>query len=253
MTSQLSSPVALAGPLSAITSAVAAAANVAPNYFAVSVPAASVALANAPFTLSAGAAAPAAGGGSSSGTVAGAALGCAAGVVALACALWARRSYAKHNRLPCCRDRVTEARKRDEMKRLAEEAAEVERELAVVSPLRLAEAAGGEASPASPALGGAKPVRAAFLVRELSRKAAITVEAEAKSKVAEERSRASEAAAAAALAGVAELRRQLSAHEGRASAERAAAESAAEAAELRRQLDARSAAAPFSFAPRVVQ
>ena len=177
MTNILVSPSLLAGALSRSVSLLAAATGMPAGSFAASVPPGRVLVANAAFLLGNGAgsspSSSSSGGGVGSGALAGGIVGGVAGAIALACAIWARRSYAKHNKLPCFRDRRSElfarkslefeAKEVDNALAEAERAIEAREEAARVEAAAAAAAAtaskfGGGAAPAS-ASGGTVPAK----------------------------------------------------------------------------------------------
>jgi len=191
----LSSPAAISGALTASASSFAAATGVDVRGLSAVVPPRSVSVANAPFSLTAPAAAAASGadsGASSTGGIVGGIIA----ALALACAIWGARSYAKHGKLPCFRDRRKEIFYRREEKAeqdlVASAIAEAEAALEVAHAG--ADAASKPAVVARPSKPKPKGADAALVVRKLSQKSA-----------------AAEAAAAAAVAEVAELKRQLAA------------------------------------------
>jgi len=209
----LASPAAMSGALAASAASFAAATGVDVRALSAVVPPGSVSIAHAPFSLAvpAAAAASSADGGASTGGIVGGIIA----ALALACGIWGARSYAKHGKLPCFRDRRKEIFFRREEK--------AEQDL-VASAIAEAEAA-LEVSPAAGADGAPKPAvarptkpkprgqEAAFVVRKLSQKSA------------------------AADAEIAALRKQLA-------AAKTSDADAEELAELRRQLAAAKAAAP---------
>jgi hypothetical protein len=93
----LSSPTLAAATLRAVTAQLGAATQLGAAAFAISVPASGVTLANSPFLLGSTVVATAAAADNGS-TAGGAAAGGIIGAIALACIVWARRSYAKHKK-----------------------------------------------------------------------------------------------------------------------------------------------------------
>jgi hypothetical protein len=198
----LASPTLAASTLRSVAAQLGAATQLGAAAFAISVPAAGVVVANAPFTF--GATVVIASSSSDSGGAAGgAAAGGIVGAIALACAIWAFRSWKKHGQLPCCRNRKREmfaARdERLEAEETARAIAEAEAQLEAASPpqkptMDVSSAFGnGSGVPRKPK--GDK--NAALTVRKLAK-----------------RSADAEKAAAAAAAEVAELKRLLAAAKG---------------------------------------
>ena len=227
----LSSPTLAASTLRAVAAQLGAATQLGAAAFAVSVPASGIALANSPFVLSgtvvvSAAAADGGGGASSTGGIVGGIL-CA---LALACGIWAGRSYSKHGVLPCCRDRRREL---VVSRSLKSEAVEVTSALAEAE--RVLEFDANVTAAAAAAASG--PGAAAVPQRPKSSKADVVKRLVAKA--ARDSASAEKAAAekAAAAAEVAELRRQL------AQAKKGDDVDAGEVAELRRQLAAAKQAA----------
>ena len=109
MSAVLASPALAGSTLRAVTLQLGAATQLGAAAFSVSLPPSGIALANSPFVLGGtvvvAAAAADSGGSSVSGTVGG-----IVAAIALACAIWGARSYAKHGVCPCCRDRAREKR-----------------------------------------------------------------------------------------------------------------------------------------------
>jgi hypothetical protein len=145
----LASPTLAASTLRAVTAQLGAATQLGAAAFAVSVPAAGVTLANSPFVLGSTVVVAASGDGASGSSSTGGIVGGIICALALACGIWAGRSYSKHGVLPCCRNRALESLRR---KSEHNEAVEVERALAE------AEAAlERSAAPAAASSGGAAP------------------------------------------------------------------------------------------------
>jgi hypothetical protein len=210
----LASPSALKGALAATTASLAAASSIDARAFSAAVPAASISVSNSPYSLTPIVVSSASSGDSGSAT--GGIVGGILAALALACAVWGMRSYSKHGKCPCCRDRRKELVYRREEKAdqelVASAIAEAEAALEVTAP---AEAAAGPAKPtmARPTKPKPKGSDAAFVVRKLAQKSA------------------------AADAEIAALRKQL------ASAKQNDDVDKDEVAELRRQLAAAKAAA----------
>jgi membrane associated rhomboid family serine protease len=127
-TATLSSATLMAPILAKVSQLLVSVTGLPASAFSVSAPSSELLLVNAPFSMAQPSAAVAAAvtvnsAGTVGGTVGG--IVCAA---ALACAVWARRSYQKHKKLPCCRDRKTEVRRLTEMRIKAAEAAEIDRD-----------------------------------------------------------------------------------------------------------------------------
>ena len=116
----LNSPALMKGPLDATTASFATASGVDVRALSAAVPAASVSVANAPFSLSVGGGASSSSSGTSSGTLTGGIVGGIVGAIGLACAVWGVRSFSKHGQCPCCRDRKRELVYRREEKADAE-------------------------------------------------------------------------------------------------------------------------------------
>jgi hypothetical protein len=115
ITATLASPAALKPALATTAASLAAASGLDVRTLSAAVPEGSVAVANSPFALGGGpTVVAAAAAGDSGGATGSAAAGGIVGAVLLACAIWARRSYAKHGAMPCCRDRNRELRSRAE-------------------------------------------------------------------------------------------------------------------------------------------
>jgi len=235
---------ALAAPmptlLASISQSVASALRVPASAFSTSAPAA-VTFVGSPFVAASTVvvaaeanSAPATGGAAAGGIV---------GAILLACGLWAYRSYAKHGKLPCCRDRAREALVKkssaSETVEITSAIAEAEKALGGVSVDEQAAAAarfgggGGGAAAAS---------KKALVVKRLVEKAARD----------SEKARLTEEAAKAAAAEIAALRAQLAAAK--------ASDDASEVAQLRAQLreaktqraaevEARSSFVPQGVAP----
>ena len=92
-----------------IISAIAASGSVPASALATNIDASSVAFANLPFLMAASpvpTVSASSGGGNSTGAIVGAVLG----ITAAFLAIWSWRSWAKHGKLPCCRDRGAEKR-----------------------------------------------------------------------------------------------------------------------------------------------
>jgi hypothetical protein len=193
--SVLGSSSACAGTLRAITAALGTATSLGAQAYSAAVPAASIAVANAPFELGGGApavVATSAGGGAAA--TGGAAAGGVIAAVILACAIWVRRSYAKHKKLPCLRDRGAEKRRALEARRLADEANEMISELSTVTPLHYA-ASSAEPAAAGAAGGAAAPAKGMLLVRAISKRNK-ALEEEAATRAREAAAARDEAAAA---------------------------------------------------------
>ena len=94
----LSSPTLAASTLRAVAVQLGAATQLGAAAYALAVPASGVALKNAPFALGATVIVASAAAADTSGTTGGAAAGGIVGAIALACCVWARRSYNKHKK-----------------------------------------------------------------------------------------------------------------------------------------------------------
>jgi hypothetical protein len=226
----LSSPTIAAATLKAVTAQLGAATQLGAAAFAVSVPAAGVTLANSPFVLGSTVVVAASGDGASGSSSTGGIVGGIICALALACGIWAGRSYSKHGVLPCCRDR-----KRETLTRKSElsEAAEVERALfEAESALERKAAAAAAASNSAVALRVAAPPQ-----RPTKSKSAVVKQLIERA----ESSSVSEARAAKAEAELAALRAQLAAAKGDDDAD--AEELAALRAQLRAAKAAKAAAA----------
>ena len=205
----LASPTLAASTLRAVAAQLGAATTLGAAAFAVSVPPASVTLANAPFTVGGetvvvASAASAAGAGS----VGAAAGGAAGGIAAIFLAVWIWRSYSKHKTLPCCRDRRSELLSKNEVSRAIAEAEAV---------------LDANAGAASPGVAAAKPkgpkpgAQSALIVRKLAQESAA-----AKAEVLALRKQIAAAKSGEAPADadeMKELRRQLAAARAQASAQ----------------------------------
>jgi hypothetical protein len=212
ISNMLASPAAIRGALAASAASFATAAGVDVRWLSAGVPAGSVLIANAPFSLAAPAAAAASS--ADSGASTGGIVGGIIAALALACAIWGARSWAKHGKLPCFRDRRRELffrrEEKAEQELVASAIAEAEAALEVAPAS--ADAASKPAVAPRPSKPKPKGQDAASVVRKLAQKSA------------------------AAEAENAALRKQL------ATAKTAGAD-AEELAELRRQLAAAKAAA----------
>ena len=218
MSSVLASPAACAGALRAVATSLGAASGLGAAAYAASVPAAGIALANSPFILS-NTVVVAAAAADGSGGAAAATGGIVGGIVcalALACGVWAFRSYSKHKTLPCCRDRRSELlAKQDVGRAIAEAEAVLEASAPAPSPGVAAVPRPGKPKPKAAA------AQSALIVRKLAQESA------------------------AAKAEVAALRKQLAAakHGGGGGGEEAERSKDEEVAELRRLLAAATAQA----------
>jgi len=255
ITAVLASPATIAPVLRAVTAQLGAATQLGAAAFTVAVPASSIAIANAGFTVSGPTVVTdAAAAGGSSSNVGGAAGGAAGGIAALFLGVWVWRSYSKHKTLPCCRDRRSELLSKSEVSRaIAEAEAVLEKEPAAAPSPGLA-----PARPKGPKGGAQQQQQSALIVRKLAQESA------------------------AAKAEVLALRKQLAAAKQAEAgapppdAQRAAAKpddddlDAAELAQIKAQLRAAKAAAkaakaaapapeaavtvnPIAFAPRPVE
>ena len=214
ITSILSSPTLSASTIRAVAASLCAATGLGAGAFSVSVPASGITLANSPFVLGTTVVVEASSSGGSGSASTGGIVGGILCALALACSVWAFRSWSKHGVLPCCRDRRRELLVR---RSANSEAVEVTSALAEAERVleHEADAVAASAAAAAPGVAPALPRPAkgskADVVKRLVAKA--------------ERDRAEKASAAAE---VAQLRKQL--------AEAKKADDEGEVAELRRQL-----------------
>jgi len=105
---KLSSAASAAQPLAAVVAAIASSTSLAASSYSAAFVASSVGIANSPFLAAAPAPAASDGGGGGAAGATGGIVGGIVGALALACVIWGARSYAKHGKLPCFRDRRKE-------------------------------------------------------------------------------------------------------------------------------------------------
>ena len=193
----LASPALTASTLRTVATSLGSAAGLGASAYAVTVPASGIALANSPFILGGGAVVVAStgDGGGGGGSATGGIVGGIVGALALACCVWAFRSWSKHGVLPCCRDRKKElVYKRQAQAEQDDVARAIEEAEAAVAPPAPAEAPAKVVAVARPT----KPKLSAAAAAQSVRKLAVA-KAEA------------ERAASAATAELAALKKQLAA------------------------------------------
>ena len=150
------------GPLTSISAILASVTSLPASDFVVSVNLNSIVLLNAPFSLSGGGSSSST---TSSGNVGGAAGGGIAAAIVLVIGIWSWRSYAKHGKLPCCRDRRRESLVRHSIK---EETIEVS---SAIAEAEKALQRDSQAQAGAALYGGRKPNKA-LIVQRLVEKAA---------------------------------------------------------------------------------
>jgi len=196
----LASPATAAQPLAAVIASVASSTTLPASSYSATFVASSVRIANSPFEAAPAPAASSGGGGGGGAGATGGIVGGIVGALALACAVWGFRSYAKHGQCPCCRNRKKELVYRRQEREEAEEVAKAiaDAEAALENPVVVASsAAPGGAKVARPTKPKPKGAEAALVVRKLASEGAA-----AKAEVAELRRLLAAATAGTAAAAV---------------------------------------------------